>query len=159
MQVILAYRKNGCLVGICNMPVWEENGANSFAHLISPIKLGGPLREIYVVSCNITDEDDLADIEDLVLDIGGMKAGFQAAELAKHWWPEEWTLENAEPLEVALQGEEPDPDIPYLKDGVLTCSVCGEPNCPWMEAPPAPDPPAPENQPPAPEPEQANEAA
>ena len=135
MQV-LAYRKNGCLVGICNLTDWKLQGIAIFANLVSPIKLGGPSRDIYIVICDITDVEDQADIEDLVLDIGGEKGGREAAKLVKLYLPDDWDLETAKPYKVVILDKEPEPDMPYLKNGALVCSVCGELNCPWMDRPP-----------------------
>lgn len=142
IAMVLAYRPNGCLVGLCEKEEWENKAIENFAHLVSPIKLAGKPRPIIIATANI-DEDLLMDIDELIIDVGGADAGFEAAALItdiSDFDPE------TEPYAVQMQPDNGAMDEMYQdENGTLTCPVCGEHDCHWLglqpqQAEPEPEP-------------------
>jgi hypothetical protein len=131
-MMALAYRPNGCLVGVVPGEEWQaadpdERNLAYFGHLVAPPAGSAAIRPLIVAIAQNVPDDIAQDVEEMVTQIGGIDAGFEAADLIREYSN---FSPDAEPLTIQLEEPQNNPDRAY-KDGTgnILCPVCGEKDC------------------------------
>jgi len=146
MDLICAYRPNGCVVGIRTLfdyvaSVRQEDGQGRdevdiqrsircFGHLTAPQAGQINTRDIIIARASAVPDQVANDAVELVNNVGGADAGFDVAGMLERY-------SNFDPglpvLQVqAERPEAPAVDLPVDYRGQQLCPVCGEVNCGWL---------------------------
>ena len=148
MNLILAYRQNGSLVGaitsfdftnsIANVPedstpedLFEARCIRVFGDLAAPPVGQVNMRPVIVAQAFAVPDDLANDSVELIHTVGGTDTGFKvAADLTQY---SDFDAEK-EPLNIQVErNQAPAIDTPYNDaDGNYVCPVCAEINCGWL---------------------------
>lgn len=145
MDLICAYRENGCVVGIktlfdyVNVRLPEgtpdeeaelQRQIICFGNLTAPQIGHINIRNVIVARATGVPDDIANDAVELVNTVGGQQTGFNVAEMLE---PFSNFDPGMPPMAVQAQRPEAPPlDLPVELEGRQICPVCGESNCGWL---------------------------
>ena len=146
MDLVCAYRPNGCVVGIKTSfdytnsihpregqepgEIDLQRSIACFGHLTAPQAGQINTRDIIIAWAEAVPDQVANDVVELVNDVGGADAGFQVARMLE---PYSNFAPDLPVLRVqAERPEAPPVDLPVEHGGQQLCPVCGEVNCGWL---------------------------
>jgi len=146
VDLVCAYRPNGCIVGLVTnfdyiATVLGRDGQDReeielqrnvacFGHLTAPQAGQINTRDVIVAKANTVPDQVANDALELINTVGGTQTGFDVADMLREYSD---FSPDMPVLNVQAQRPEPPPvDLPVDRGGQQLCPVCGENNCGWL---------------------------
>jgi len=146
IDLILAYRPNGCLVGI--VPQYDyvnsvkqtddlegdeldrRRAVQCFGTLVAPAQGQLDIRPLIMAVAFGVPKQTANDCVELINQIGGSTTGFNVADTLKAYSNFD---PKREPMKFSLEDKpELPPDVWHIENGKRICPCCSEEDCGWM---------------------------